>query len=59
MRATHWQRGRGRGLARDSWLRIAERQAEQDVALADPRAYLSSASDVAESAMYRQAVARV
>ncbi|MDP9899468.1 sigma-70 family RNA polymerase sigma factor [Variovorax ginsengisoli] len=81
-----------RGLAHDTWLRIAERQADQDVALADPRAYLftishnvamnhlrrgnwlqgylaecgaidgaapAQAPDVAESAMYRQAVARV
>jgi transmembrane sensor len=81
-----------RGLAHDTWLRIAERQVEQDVTLADPRAYLftishnvamnhlrrgnwlqgylaecgaidgaapAQAPDVAESAMYRQAVARV
>ena len=81
-----------RGLAHDTWLRIAERQADKDVALADPRAYLftvshnvamnhlrrgnwlqgylaecgaidgaapAQAPDVAESAMYRQAVASV
>lgn len=81
-----------RGLAHDTWLRIAERQADNDTPLADPRAYLftishnvamnhlrrgnwlqgylaecgaidgtspAQAPDVAESAMYRQAVASV
>ena len=81
-----------RGLAHDTWLRIAERQTDQDATLADPRAYLFTIShnvamnhlrrgnwlqgylaecgaidgaapaqspDVAESAMYRQAVAHV
>lgn len=81
-----------RGLAHDTWLRIAERAPDQDAELADPRAYLftishnvamnhlrrgnwlqgylaeceqidgaapAQAPDVAESAMYRQAVASV
>ena len=81
-----------RALAHDTWLRIAERAPEKDIALADPRAYLftishnlvmnhlrrghwmqvhlaecaqidavspAQAPDVADSAMYRQAVAAV
>jgi RNA polymerase sigma factor (sigma-70 family) len=81
-----------RALAHDTWLRIAERTPEKDIALADPRAYLftishnlvmnhlrrghwmqmhlaecaqidalspAQAPDVADSAMYRQAVAVV
>ncbi|MGJ7541937.1 sigma-70 family RNA polymerase sigma factor [Variovorax sp. LT1R16] len=81
-----------RGLAHDTWLRIAERAPDKEAALADPRAYLftishnvamnhlrrgnwlqgylaecgqidgaapAQAPDVAESAMYRQAVASV
>lgn len=81
-----------RGLAHDTWLRIAEREAKENVPLDDPRAYLftishnvamnhlrrenwlqgylaecgqidgaspTQAVDVAESAMYRQAVGSV
>src|SRR6218665_2884510 len=81
-----------RGLAHDTWLRIAEREPGNDVPLADPRAYLFTIShnlvmnhlrrgswmqahlaecehahavspalapDVADTAMYRQAVAAV
>ena len=81
-----------RGLAHDTWVRIAERDAGNDIVLADPKAYLfsishsvamnhlqrgnwlksylaeceqtagaapSHAPDVADSAMYRQAVSCV
>ncbi|MEG0224659.1 MAG: sigma-70 family RNA polymerase sigma factor [Comamonas sp.] len=81
-----------RGLAHDTWLRIAERQSDGDTAATDPRAYLFTIShnvamnhlrrghwmagylaeceqidagapaqtpDVADSAMYRQALAVV
>lgn len=81
-----------RALAHDTWLRIAERTPDKDIALADPRAYLftishnlvmnhlrrghwmqmhlaecaqidavspAQAPDVADSAMYRQAIEAV